>query len=105
MTCIDQHSRECYVLNSEATFLFLQAVKTGDTIFIGQYLFTGKETTSVWLEVRPIDLIPCTKQSDTLPSWPFIDKLGTTIHCTLYCGNLLLLSIIALWLRNLNFFY
>lgn len=31
---------------------FLQAVKKGDTIFIGQYLFTGNETTSVWLEVR-----------------------------------------------------
>lgn len=30
----------------------LQAVKKGDTIFIGQYLFTGSETTSVWLEVR-----------------------------------------------------
>ena len=29
----------------------LQAVKKGDTIFIGQYLFTGNETTSVWLEV------------------------------------------------------
>ena len=28
----------------------LQAVKKGDTIFIGQYLFTGNETTSVWLE-------------------------------------------------------
>ncbi|KAL6988321.1 pyruvate kinase, partial [Sarracenia purpurea var. burkii] len=28
-----------------------QAVKKGDTIFIGQYLFTGSETTSVWLEV------------------------------------------------------
>jgi len=26
-------------------------VKKGDTIFIGQYLFTGSETTSVWLEV------------------------------------------------------
>lgn len=32
--------------------LSLQAVKKGDTIFIGQYLFTGSETTSVWLEVR-----------------------------------------------------
>ena len=31
---------------------YLQAVKTGDTIFVGQYLFTGSETTSVWLEVR-----------------------------------------------------
>ena len=28
-----------------------QAVKKGDTIFVGQYLFTGSETTSVWLEV------------------------------------------------------
>ncbi|CAL9135311.1 unnamed protein product [Musa textilis] len=28
-----------------------KAVKKGDTIFIGQYLFTGSETTSVWLEV------------------------------------------------------
>jgi len=27
------------------------AVKPGDTIFLGQYLFTGSETTSVWLEV------------------------------------------------------
>lgn len=31
--------------------IVLQAVKNGDTIFIGQYLFTGSETTSVWLEV------------------------------------------------------
>ncbi|CAN1860361.1 Pyruvate kinase 1, cytosolic, partial [Linum perenne] len=28
-----------------------KAVKAGDTIFVGQYLFTGSETTSVWLEV------------------------------------------------------
>jgi len=26
-------------------------MKKGDTIFVGQYLFTGSETTSVWLEV------------------------------------------------------
>lgn len=35
---------------------FLQAVKKGDTIFIGHYLFTGSETTSVWLEVRKVEL-------------------------------------------------
>jgi pyruvate kinase len=29
-----------------------KAVKPGATIFVGQYLFTGSETTSVWLEVR-----------------------------------------------------
>ncbi|KAF8021847.1 hypothetical protein BT93_G2097 [Corymbia citriodora subsp. variegata] len=32
-----------------------KAVKKGDTIFIGQYLFTGSETTSVWLEVTEIN--------------------------------------------------
>lgn len=30
------------------------AVKPGDTIFLGQYLFTGSETTSVWLEVKEV---------------------------------------------------
>jgi len=30
--------------------LVLQALKQGDTIFAGQYLFTGSATTSVWLE-------------------------------------------------------
>ncbi|XP_026421826.1 pyruvate kinase 2, cytosolic-like [Papaver somniferum] len=28
-----------------------KAVKKGDTIFLGQYLFTGSETTSFWLEI------------------------------------------------------
>ncbi|XP_045828863.1 pyruvate kinase 1, cytosolic-like [Trifolium pratense] len=32
-----------------------KAVKKGDTIFIGKYLFTGSETTSVWLEVSKVD--------------------------------------------------
>ncbi|KAH7547796.1 hypothetical protein ACOSP7_032970 [Xanthoceras sorbifolium] len=32
-----------------------KAVKKGDTIFLGQYLFTGSETTSVWLEVTEVD--------------------------------------------------
>nr|GEV61745.1 pyruvate kinase 1, cytosolic [Tanacetum cinerariifolium] len=32
-----------------------KAVKKGDTIFVGQYLFTGSETTSVWLEVDNVD--------------------------------------------------
>ncbi|CAL5407359.1 unnamed protein product [Camellia sinensis] len=31
-----------------------KAVKKGDTIFLGQYLFTGSETTSVWLEVNEL---------------------------------------------------
>lgn len=31
--------------------IIMQAVKKGDTIFIGKYLFTGSETASLWLEV------------------------------------------------------
>ncbi|GLJ05819.1 hypothetical protein SUGI_0026030 [Cryptomeria japonica] len=31
-----------------------QAVKQGDTIFLGHYLFTRSETASMWLEVSEI---------------------------------------------------
>ncbi|GAB2278491.1 hypothetical protein Dimus_013172, partial [Dionaea muscipula] len=34
----------------------MKDVKKGDTIFMGKYLFTGSETTSVWLEVRGLQL-------------------------------------------------
>ncbi|KAL5569523.1 hypothetical protein UlMin_026098 [Ulmus minor] len=46
-----------------------KAVKNGDTIFIGQYLFTGSETTSVWLEVTEVngeDVVCLIKNSATL---------------------------------------
>lgn len=46
-----------------------KAVKSGDTIFIGQYLFTGSETTSVWLEVADVkgdDVVCVIKNSATL---------------------------------------
>ncbi|KAK1382588.1 Pyruvate kinase [Heracleum sosnowskyi] len=46
-----------------------KAVKPGDTIFIGQYLFTGSETTSVWLEVTEVkgeDVVCLIKNSATL---------------------------------------
>jgi pyruvate kinase len=46
-----------------------QVVKKGDTIFVGQYLFTGSETTSVWLEVEEIrgdDVIGVCKNAATL---------------------------------------
>ncbi|CAL0299362.1 unnamed protein product [Lupinus luteus] len=46
-----------------------QSVKKGDTIFIGQYLFTGSETTSVWLEVSEVngkDVVCIIKNSATL---------------------------------------
>ncbi|XP_064959845.1 pyruvate kinase 1, cytosolic isoform X2 [Musa acuminata AAA Group] len=46
-----------------------KSVKPGDTIFIGQYLFTGSETTSVWLEVAELkgdDVVCIIKNSATL---------------------------------------
>ncbi|KAF3964877.1 hypothetical protein CMV_010881 [Castanea mollissima] len=46
-----------------------KAVKKGDTIFVGQYLFTGSETTSVWLEVSEVkgeDVVCVCKNSATL---------------------------------------
>ncbi|MED6156681.1 hypothetical protein PIB30_016616 [Stylosanthes scabra] len=46
-----------------------KSVKKGDTIFVGQYLFTGSETTSVWLEVAEVkgkDVICTIKNSATL---------------------------------------
>ncbi|KEH24101.1 pyruvate kinase 1, cytosolic isoform X1 [Medicago truncatula] len=46
-----------------------KSVKAGDTIFVGQYLFTGSETTSVWLEVAEVagqDVVCTVKNSATL---------------------------------------
>ncbi|KAH9604401.1 hypothetical protein KSS87_001852 [Heliosperma pusillum] len=46
-----------------------KAVKKGNTIFMGKYLFTGSETTSVWLEVSETkgdDIICVIKNSATL---------------------------------------
>ncbi|VFQ80269.1 unnamed protein product [Cuscuta campestris] len=46
-----------------------KSVKTGDNIFIGQYLFTGSETTSVWLEVTEVkgeDVVCLIKNAATL---------------------------------------
>ena len=42
------------VINCES---FHELVKVNDTIFIGQYLFTGSETSSVYLTVNEIDLV------------------------------------------------
>ncbi|XP_061340212.1 pyruvate kinase 1, cytosolic-like isoform X2 [Gastrolobium bilobum] len=46
-----------------------KSMKKGDTIFVGQYLFTGSETTSVWLEVAEVaghDVVCTIKNSATL---------------------------------------
>ncbi|RVW92229.1 Pyruvate kinase 1, cytosolic [Vitis vinifera] len=50
-------------------FLVQRSVKKGDSIFLGQYLSTGIESTSVWLEVletRGPDVICLVKNSATL---------------------------------------
>ncbi|KAF0896540.1 hypothetical protein E2562_024393 [Oryza meyeriana var. granulata] len=56
-----------------------RAVKPGATIFVGQYLFTGSETTSVWLEVSEVngdDVVCVIKNSATLAGSLF------TLHCS-----------------------
>ncbi|XP_062202150.1 pyruvate kinase 1, cytosolic-like [Phragmites australis] len=56
-----------------------KVVKPGATIFVGQYLFTGSETTSVWLEVSEIkgDNVICViKNTATLAGSLF------TLHCS-----------------------
>ncbi|KAI0494386.1 hypothetical protein KFK09_024520 [Dendrobium nobile] len=55
-----------------------KVVKKGDTIFIGQYLFTGSETTSIWLEVLETvdqDVTCLVKNSATLVGFIFIVHL------------------------------
>jgi hypothetical protein len=42
----------CFHKELKRKLCSLQAVRPGATIFVGQYLFTGSETTSVWLEVK-----------------------------------------------------
>ncbi|GJN13799.1 hypothetical protein PR202_gb00545 [Eleusine coracana subsp. coracana] len=56
-----------------------KALKPGATIFVGQYLFTGSETTSVWLEVSEIngdDVVCVIKNTATLAGSLF------TLHCS-----------------------
>uniref|UniRef100_K3Y5R7 Pyruvate kinase n=2 Tax=Setaria italica TaxID=4555 RepID=K3Y5R7_SETIT len=56
-----------------------KAVKPGATIFVGQYLFTGSETTSVWLEVSEVkgdDVVCIIKNTATLAGSLF------TLHCS-----------------------
>jgi pyruvate kinase len=56
-----------------------KAVRPGATIFVGQYLFTGSETTSVWLEVSEVqgdDVVCIIKNTATLAGSLF------TLHCS-----------------------
>ncbi|KAL4020525.1 hypothetical protein IC575_019305 [Cucumis melo] len=62
-----------------------KAVKKGDTIFVGQYLFTGSESTSAWLEVSEVkgdDVVCVIKNSATLTGSLFTLH-GSQIHINL----------------------
>ncbi|XP_068649072.1 pyruvate kinase 2, cytosolic-like [Aristolochia californica] len=66
-----------YVLETIPVLCFplKKAVKQGDTIFLGQHLFTGSETTSVWLEVvdtNGSDVICLVKNTATLEGFIFM---------------------------------
>ncbi|URE10741.1 Pyruvate kinase [Musa troglodytarum] len=70
---LDTVGPELQVVNKSEKAISLEAdayaVKQGDTIFIGQYLFTGSETTSVWLEVSEVkgaDVVCIIKNTATL---------------------------------------
>ncbi|RZC82387.1 hypothetical protein C5167_045169 [Papaver somniferum] len=63
----------------------VQAVKKGDTIFLGQYLFTGSETTSVWLEVsevKEVDVV-CTVKNAAVLSGSLFTLHVSQIHIDL----------------------
>ncbi|XP_008776916.3 pyruvate kinase 1, cytosolic-like isoform X2 [Phoenix dactylifera] len=68
---IDYHQETMENLKKavKSTKKLCASVKPGDTIFIGQYLFTGNETTSIWLEVAELkgdDVVCLVKNSATL---------------------------------------
>lgn len=89
----------------------VKAVQPGDEVFIGQYLFTGSETTSVWLSVEKVDgdNIVCTvtnsaellgnfftvhaaKVETDLPILSAVDKRNLTTWCQRNTVDVLLLS-------------
>ncbi|KAH8938378.1 hypothetical protein BDL97_16G079500 [Sphagnum fallax] len=65
-------SNKVLSVNSDA---LVTAVKPKDTIFLGHYLFTGSETTSVWLEVKEVkerDVVCTVKNTATLTGSLFV---------------------------------
>ncbi|KAA0054848.1 pyruvate kinase 2, cytosolic-like [Cucumis melo var. makuwa] len=56
---------------------FSKVLKKGDTLFLGQYLFTGSET-SVWLEVFEVkgDDVGCVVKNSATLAQQFLSKLG-----------------------------
>eukprot|EP00271_Cylindrocystis_brebissonii_P007788 TRINITY_DN214_c0_g2_i2.p1 TRINITY_DN214_c0_g2~~TRINITY_DN214_c0_g2_i2.p1 ORF type:complete len:530 (+),score=138.56 TRINITY_DN214_c0_g2_i2:147-1736(+) len=83
VTLTADQSRECSSDTLPHNFKGLaQVVKPGDTIFVGQYLFTGSETTSVWLDVTGTegdDVLCHVKNAATL-SGPLFTAHAASVH-------------------------
>lgn len=62
-----------------------KAVKKGDTLFMGQYLFTGSETTSVWLEVVETsgDNVICLVKNASTLAGPIFTLHVSQVHISL----------------------
>ncbi|KAL0845821.1 hypothetical protein Bca101_019067 [Brassica carinata] len=56
---LDNVGPELQVINNSEKAITLKAVKKGDSIFVGQYLVTGTDTTSVWLEILTMKITNC----------------------------------------------
>lgn len=82
----------------------LIAVKPGDTIFVGQYLFTGSETTSVYMEVAEINgdgSVVCHVRNSATLSGPLFTLHAEGVHINLPTVNEDDKKIIADWgVRN-----
>ncbi|XVE95795.1 hypothetical protein REPUB_Repub02eG0164100 [Reevesia pubescens] len=79
-------------------------VKKGDTIFLGHYLFTGSETTSVWLEVletKDRDVICLVKNTATLAGLIFTMHVSK-VHINLPTLNENDKQVISNWGRRNN---
>ncbi|CAM6093001.1 unnamed protein product [Calypogeia fissa] len=61
------------------------AVKPGDMIFVGQYLFTGSESTSVWLEVAEVQNmnVKCLVKNSATLTGALFTAHAAQVHVTL----------------------
>ncbi|GJX72630.1 pyruvate kinase 1, cytosolic-like protein [Tanacetum coccineum] len=84
-----------------------KAVKSGDTIFLGQYLFTGSETTSVWLEVKEVkgDDVVCLIKNSAVLAGTLYTLHASQIHIDLPTLNDKDKEVISMWgaKNNVNF--
>nr|CAB3489665.1 unnamed protein product [Digitaria exilis] len=62
-----------------------KVVKKGDTLFMGQYLFTGSETTSVWLEVVETsgENVNCLVKNAATLAGPIFTLHASQVHISL----------------------